>query len=93
MSAASQKKVAVTIITRPAGDYKDGETLRPLFAAMESTGITMIFKSGIHQKFAIIDRRIVSYGSVNLLGYGRSEETLMRLESAVIAGELLKSLG
>jgi phosphatidylserine/phosphatidylglycerophosphate/cardiolipin synthase-like enzyme len=48
--------------------------------------------SAIHQKFAIFDRRIVWYGSINLLGYGRSEETLMCLESAGIAGELLKSL-
>jgi len=92
LSAALQKKVAVTIMTRPAGDHKDREALQPLFASMESAGITMIFKSGIHQKFAIIDRKIVWYGSVNLLGYGRSEETLMRLESAAIAGELLKIL-
>jgi hypothetical protein len=31
--------------------------------------------------------------SFHLLGYGRSEETMMRLESANIAGELMKSLG
>lgn len=59
---------------------------------MEFAGVALIFKSGIHQKFAIIDRRIVWYGSVNLLGYGHSEETLMRLESPSIAAELLKSL-
>lgn len=51
------------------------------------------FQSNIHQKFAIIDQSIVWYGSINLLGYGRSEETMMRLESANIAGELMKSLG
>jgi phosphatidylserine/phosphatidylglycerophosphate/cardiolipin synthase-like enzyme len=52
----------------------------------------MVFKSNIHQKFEIIDQRIVWYGSINLLGYGRSEETIMRIESAGIAHELLKSL-
>ena len=55
-------------------------------------GLQIVFKSNIHQKFAIIDQRIVWYGSINLLGYGRSEETMMRLESANIACELLKSL-
>lgn len=62
------------------------------FATMKSMGIHMVFKSNIHQKFAIIDQRIVWYGSINLLGYGRSEETIMRIESAGIAHELLKSL-
>jgi len=91
MKAALQKQVKVIAMTRPAGDCKDGAALQALFAEMESMRISLVFKSGIHQKFAIIDRRIVWYGSVNLLGYGRSEETLMRLESAAIAGELLKS--
>ena len=92
MNKVLQKKIPVTAFTRPVGDYKDGAGLQPLFAQMQSAGMAMVFKSGIHQKFAIMDRRIVWYGSVNLLGYGRSEETLMRMESASIAGNLLKSL-
>ena len=92
LSDALQKQVNVTTITRPAEDHNDGAALQTLFAVMEYMGISMVFKSNIHQKFAIIDQRIVWYGSINLLGYGRSEETLMRLESASIAGELLKSL-
>ena len=55
-------------------------------------GLQIFFKSNIHQKFAIIDQSIVWYGSINLLGYGRSEETMMRLESASIARVLMKSL-
>lgn len=51
---------------------------------MESIGLQIVFKSNIHQKFAIIDQSIVWYGSIKLLGYGRSEETMMRLESANI---------
>jgi len=54
--------------------------------------VHVICKSSIHQKFALIDQSIVWYGSINLLGYGRSEESMMRLESANIACELLKSL-
>jgi phosphatidylserine/phosphatidylglycerophosphate/cardiolipin synthase-like enzyme len=80
-------------VTRPITDYKDDKTLRNVFAELESMGLQIVFKSNIHQKFAIIDQSIVWYGSINLLGYGRSEETMMRLESANIAGELMKSLG
>jgi len=92
LSANAQKHITVTILTRPVEDSKDSATLSVIFADMESMGISLVFRSGIHQKFAIFDRRIVWYGSINLLGYGRSEETLMRLESSGIAGELLKSL-
>ena len=89
---ALQKQINVTLLTRPAEDHKEGAVLPALFAEMKSLGVSLVFQSGIHQKFAIFDRRIVWYGSINLLGYGHSEETLMRLESAAIAGELLRSL-
>ena len=52
----------------------------------------MVYKSNIHQKFAIIDNKITWYGSINLLSFGYSEETVMRLESSSIARELLESI-
>jgi phosphatidylserine/phosphatidylglycerophosphate/cardiolipin synthase-like enzyme len=52
----------------------------------------MVYRSNIHQKFAIIDQRIVWYGSINLLSFGNAEESVMRLESPNIAHELIKSL-
>jgi len=36
----------------------------------------------------LIDNRLVWYGSVNLLSYGNSEESMMRLESRELAREL-----
>lgn len=51
-----------------------------------------MFKSNIHQKFAIFDQKIVWYGSINLLSFGRSEESIMRLENPSIADELLGSI-
>jgi hypothetical protein len=44
------------------------------------------------QKFAIIDQRVIWYGSINLLSYGKSEESIMRLENVNIAAELLGSI-
>lgn len=52
-------------------------------------GITVKTRDRIHQKFAIIDQRLVWYGSINLLSYGASEESMMRIESLDIAAELL----
>ncbi|HEX7583499.1 MAG TPA: hypothetical protein VF373_02325 [Prolixibacteraceae bacterium] len=52
----------------------------------------IVMKANIHQKFAILDQKIVWYGSINLLSFGSAEESIMRLESQNIAFELLKSI-
>jgi len=59
---------------------------------LQHAGVNVVFRSNIHQKFAIIDHKVVWYGSINLLSFGSAEESIMRLESPNIAGELLKSM-
>jgi phosphatidylserine/phosphatidylglycerophosphate/cardiolipin synthase-like enzyme len=59
---------------------------------LETSGIHLVFKTSIHQKFAVIDQKIVWYGSINLLSYGSAEESMMRIESNKIAYELMESL-
>ena len=54
--------------------------------------ITYLRHLCIHQKFAIIDKKITWYGSINLLSFGYSEESIMRLESSSIAQELIGSI-
>jgi len=55
-------------------------------------GVIVQTKDRIHQKYAVIDQRLVWYGSINLLSYGLSEESIMRIESVDIAGELLEGI-
>lgn len=75
---------------RPDTDFKDKDrdVFEDMINSIQITGATVIFKSNIHQKFAVIDQRIVWYGSINLLSYGSSEESIMRLDSINIANEL-----
>jgi phosphatidylserine/phosphatidylglycerophosphate/cardiolipin synthase-like enzyme len=81
----------VKVITRPETDFKgkDKDDLKEMYESIREVGVDIIFKANIHQKFAIIDKRTVWYGSINLLSYGSSEESIMRLESINIANELL----
>lgn len=65
--------------------------MEQLFKEVKNEWVDIKFRSGIHQKFAVIDKIIVWYGSINLLSFGSSEESVMRLESVGIASELLKS--
>lgn len=84
----------VTVVTKPPENYteKDRARIVACIELLNQHGITVRTKERVHQRFAIIDQRIVWYGSVNLLGYGMAEESIMRIENVDIAGELLRSL-
>ena len=47
---------------------------------------------GFHPQFTVIDGTIFWYGSVNVLSFGKAEESVMRLESREIAGELIDTV-
>ena len=94
LSAALISGARVTVITRPAENYKlaDQPGAATLLKTLVDAGVQVITKSGAHQKFAVIDQSIVWYGNINLLGYGSAEESTMRLEQREIAEELLRML-
>ena len=92
LSAASAK---VTVVTKPIDNYPEKEQgkIDACIKLLEQHGITVRTKDRIHQKFAVMEQRLVWYGSINLLSYGdASEESIMRIESVDIAGELLRSI-
>ncbi len=94
LEVAISKSVKVIVVTRPVGEYKgkDITSWQETIEVLKSTGSTLILKSNIHQKFAVIDQKIVWYGSINLLSFGSAEESIMRIESPNIAYELIKSI-
>jgi phosphatidylserine/phosphatidylglycerophosphate/cardiolipin synthase-like enzyme len=94
IKTVSEKKVSVVVITRPASAYKDKDrpALEESLALLQEAGVRILFKANIHQKFAVIDQKIVWYGSINLLSYGSAQESIMRLDSPKIAQELMKEL-
>jgi superfamily II DNA or RNA helicase len=88
------KNIRVVVVTRPKADFaeKDHESLQKTLNLLTSSGVAIVPKSNIHQKFAIMDQKIVWYGSINLLSYGNAQESIMRIESSNIANELLKNI-
>ena len=91
---ALDTKTKITVMTRPVNDFKkkDRHALQNTLDLLKHNGINLILKTNIHQKFTIIDQRIVWYGSINFLSYGSSQESIMRIESSNIANELLKRI-
>ncbi|MDQ7095479.1 phospholipase D-like domain-containing protein [Desulfosporosinus sp. PR] len=94
LMVALENKVRVIVVTRPGEDFKekDRSRLQETVGLMKDAGISIIFKSQIYQKYAIIDQRLVWYGSINLLSFGNAEESIMRLDSPNIANELIWSM-
>ncbi len=94
LEPALAKKVKVTVVTRPSEDFqnKDLTAWKEAIEFIKTSGIHLVYKPNIHQKFGIIDQKIVWYGSINLLSYGSAEESMMRIESNKISYELMGSL-
>lgn len=84
----------LVIITRSESDYKESDrhSFQNMIDDLRNAGADVILKPNIHQKFAVIDQQIVWYGSINLLSFGNSEESIMRLDSLNIANELLGTI-
>ncbi|MBR4656371.1 MAG: DEAD/DEAH box helicase family protein [Oscillospiraceae bacterium] len=82
--------VAVKAITRPPEDFPTAqqEAVRENIAYLEGYGVHVSCRSGFHQKYTVLDQETVWYGSVNFLSFGAAEESIMRLESIEIAGQL-----
>ena len=94
LKAALQKNVRVIVVTRPIQDFKEKDVtaLQWTLDLLEEAGVNLIFRKNIHQKFAVMDNKIVWYGSINLLSFGNAEESIMRLESPNIAHDLIESI-
>ncbi|MFA7494217.1 MAG: phospholipase D-like domain-containing protein, partial [Proteiniphilum sp.] len=83
------KGVEATIITLPLESYREQERAKKCIELLQ-TKVNVKTKTGIYQKYVIIDNRLVWYGSIGLLDYIDSDDTVMRLESSELVEELRK---
>jgi hypothetical protein len=86
--------VNITILTRPADEFNEKKRfdINRVFTLLRNNGVRLILKPQIHQKFAVIDHKIVWFGSINLLSFGYSEESIIRLISRSISAELSRGI-
>ena len=91
LSEAQINGVRTNVITRPAGKYRltDQPGVITLMNEIRDAGISIAEKPNIHQKFIVIDKNLIWYGSINLFSFGSAEESIMRFENMEIADELL----
>ncbi len=94
LKIALNNGVKVVVVTRPSEDFKEKDltSWQTTIDLIKNSGVAIVLKSNIHQKFAVVDQKVSWYGSINLLSYGSAEESIMRLESSNIANELIRSI-
>lgn len=83
--------VDIVIHTKGPDSYapEKQESVREASSMMEPAGITVHAHKELQQRYAIIDKSIVWYGSVDFLAFGRKNTDVLRFENPDIAGELL----
>lgn len=79
------KGVEVHVFTRPGRaahqgdtDYESGDSL---LQQLESVGVKINVRKGLHEKLAFIDDRITWCGSLNILSHSRTTEQMIRFEN------------
>ena len=70
------------------------EELKELYAQMGISSAVYEYGEAtirkLNERFAVIDKSLIWYGSMNLLSNAKEEDSLMRLESKSVAEELLQ---
>lgn len=92
---AYSKGIKVYVITRDPNDHSDGYELQSEceIEALEALGIQVLLCTGNHhRKLAIIDRKILWEGSLNILSQIHSREIMRRLDGGGFAVEMFNYL-
>jgi hypothetical protein len=95
LCAKLAEDVRIRCVTRPP--HTNGsipvDSGREALDMLEAIGVVVDCRARIHQKFCLIDNRIVWMGSLNALSHaGQSDETMTRTVSAEFAAAIAASL-
>lgn len=84
--------VRVVVNTRNPNEHDGDYYYQALNAIsdMQQLGITVLYTVGHHRKLAILDRKIVYEGSLNILSFNDSCEIMRKITSAKAAKQLYK---
>ena len=95
LNRLNNRGVKVFIITRDPREHKEdfADQSETEIEAFESAGIQVLLSSGNHhRKLAIIDRRVLWEGSLNILSQTKSKEIMRRLDGGGFARDMFNFL-
>lgn len=89
----TKRRINVVVITRAQYFYTRYEMaeIESLICKLEQGGVKVILTiNGDHRKLAIIDRKVLWEGSLNILSHTTSREIMRRIGSKKYAREMIK---
>lgn len=90
------RRVRVAINTKDPKEHEDEyrrEDAISAISALQRLGIHVIYTCGHHRKLAILDRKILYEGSLNVLSQNGSREVMRRVESVQWAWQMVAFVG
>lgn len=89
------RRVKVVINTRPPDEHKDYMRLESerSVAMLLTIGVQVIYSRSHHRKIAVLDRRLLWEGSLNILSQSNSSEIMRRIYSSKHAWEMIRVTG
>lgn len=92
IKGVQEKGVRVTVLTLAAGRYRKNlaASAERSAAMLRESGIYVKPQDAMHDRFAVIDGKIVWYGSMNLLAGEKTDDNIMRVADTEIAQELIE---
>ncbi len=87
-----ERGVKVTVVTRSPSNRPEyvAAQREELVAFMRCNGVTVYCSEKCREHFAVIDRSLVWYGSIDFLSYAKDDDNVMRIVSSSVAQELLE---
>src|SRR5579863_3878909 len=79
-----KRRVKVALITRDpfaCDDEKSRISSLKAISELQKIGIQVVYSDGLHRKLAILDRKILYEGSLNIMSQSSSIEVMRRIES------------
>lgn len=90
------RKVRIAINTRDPQTHDDEHTRSDTHDAvskLQHMGIQVLYTGNHHRKLAILDRRVLYEGSLNVLSQNNSCEVMRRIESVQLAWQMVRFVG
>lgn len=88
--------VRVAIVTKDPREHEKDycrEDAIDALASLQRLGIQVIYANDHHRKVAILDRKVLYEGSLNILSQYDSREIMRRIESVAMSWQLVRFIG
>lgn len=87
--------ISITVNTKPPSEFEVSFELHASNAIerLQAAGIQVLFTGGHHRKLAILDRRVLWEGSLNILSQNDSCEIMRRVASEQLAIQMIQFTG